>query len=88
MTISLRLMASAISSKAKIQERYGLAKDQVKKEVDTWYNGQTWWSYAIETHFADHRLGRSYEYCGLGAAGNRYPRSFRDSRGHAKSASS
>jgi uncharacterized protein YjbJ (UPF0337 family) len=23
----------------KIQERYGLAKDQ---DVDTWYNGQTW----------------------------------------------
>ena len=25
-----------------IQERYGLAKDQVKRDVDTWYNGQTW----------------------------------------------
>ena len=26
----------------KIQERYGLAKDQVKQDVDTWYNRQTW----------------------------------------------
>jgi uncharacterized protein YjbJ (UPF0337 family) len=56
----------------KIQERYGLAKDQVKKDVDTWYNGQTWWSHAIEkTHRADRRLGRGYEHCGLGSAGNR-----------------
>jgi hypothetical protein len=26
----------------KIQERYGLAKDQVAKDVDTWYDSQTW----------------------------------------------
>jgi uncharacterized protein YjbJ (UPF0337 family) len=26
----------------KIQERYGLAKDQVRKDVDDWYNAQTW----------------------------------------------
>jgi hypothetical protein len=26
----------------KIQERYGIAKDQVKKDIDTWYNTQTW----------------------------------------------
>jgi uncharacterized protein YjbJ (UPF0337 family) len=26
----------------KIQERYGIAKDQVKKDIDTWYNSQTW----------------------------------------------
>ena len=26
----------------KIQERYGYAKDQTKKEVDDWYNTQTW----------------------------------------------
>jgi uncharacterized protein YjbJ (UPF0337 family) len=26
----------------KIQERYGIAKDQAKKDIDTWYNAQTW----------------------------------------------
>ena len=26
----------------KIQERYGLAKDQVRKDVDDWYNAQSW----------------------------------------------
>ena len=26
----------------KIQERYGLAKDQVKRDVDDWYNTQSW----------------------------------------------
>ena len=26
----------------KIQERYGLAKDQVKKDVDDWYGKQSW----------------------------------------------
>ena len=26
----------------KIQERYGLAKDQVRKEVDDWYAAQRW----------------------------------------------
>ena len=26
----------------KLQERYGLAKDRVRSDVDTWYNGQTW----------------------------------------------
>ena len=26
----------------KIQERYGLAKDKVRKDVDDWYNTQTW----------------------------------------------
>ena len=26
----------------KIQERYGIAKDQVKKDVDTWVESQTW----------------------------------------------
>lgn len=26
----------------KIQERYGFAKDQVRTDVDTWYNSQTW----------------------------------------------
>jgi uncharacterized protein YjbJ (UPF0337 family) len=26
----------------KIQERYGLAKDKVRKDVDDWYNAQTW----------------------------------------------
>jgi uncharacterized protein YjbJ (UPF0337 family) len=26
----------------KIQERYGLAKDQVQKDVDDWYGKQTW----------------------------------------------
>ena len=25
-----------------IQERYGLAKDQVKKDVDDWYGTQSW----------------------------------------------
>ena len=25
-----------------IQERYGLAKDQVKKDVDAWYSSQSW----------------------------------------------
>src|SRR6476660_1064595 len=27
----------------KIQERYGLAKDQVKKDVDDWYGKQSWY---------------------------------------------
>jgi uncharacterized protein YjbJ (UPF0337 family) len=26
----------------KIQERYGIAKDQARKDVDTWYNAQKW----------------------------------------------
>ena len=26
----------------KIQERYGIAKDQVKRDVDDWYNTQSW----------------------------------------------
>jgi uncharacterized protein YjbJ (UPF0337 family) len=26
----------------KIQERYGIAKDQVRKDVDTWYESQKW----------------------------------------------
>ena len=26
----------------KIQERYGIAKDQVRKDVDAWYDAQTW----------------------------------------------
>jgi uncharacterized protein YjbJ (UPF0337 family) len=26
----------------KIQERYGLTKDQVRSDVDTWYERQTW----------------------------------------------
>jgi uncharacterized protein YjbJ (UPF0337 family) len=26
----------------KLQERYGLAADQIRKDVDTWYGAQTW----------------------------------------------
>ena len=26
----------------KIQERYGKTKDDVQKDIDTWYNSQTW----------------------------------------------
>jgi uncharacterized protein YjbJ (UPF0337 family) len=26
----------------KIQERYGYAKDQARKEIDAWYNSQKW----------------------------------------------
>lgn len=26
----------------KIQERYGYAKDQAKKEIDQWYSSQKW----------------------------------------------
>ena len=26
----------------KIQERYGIAKDQVSKDIDTWYGTQKW----------------------------------------------
>jgi uncharacterized protein YjbJ (UPF0337 family) len=26
----------------KIQERYGYAKDQARREIDDWYNGQSW----------------------------------------------
>ena len=26
----------------KIQERYGLAKDTVREEIDAWYQRQTW----------------------------------------------
>jgi hypothetical protein len=28
--------------RVKIQERYGIAKDQVRKDVDTWYESQKW----------------------------------------------
>jgi uncharacterized protein YjbJ (UPF0337 family) len=26
----------------KIQERYGIAKDQARKDIDNWYNQQKW----------------------------------------------
>lgn len=26
----------------RIQERYGIARDKVRKEVDDWYTSQTW----------------------------------------------
>ena len=26
----------------KLQERYGLAADHIRKDVDTWYGAQTW----------------------------------------------
>ena len=26
----------------KLQERYGFAKDQIRKDVDVWYNAQKW----------------------------------------------
>lgn len=26
----------------KLQERYGFAKDQIRKEVDAWYSSQKW----------------------------------------------
>jgi len=26
----------------KIQERYGIAKDQARKDIDAWYTRQTW----------------------------------------------
>ncbi len=26
----------------KIQERYGIAKDQVRKDIEDWYNTQKW----------------------------------------------
>jgi uncharacterized protein YjbJ (UPF0337 family) len=26
----------------KIQERYGYAKDQTQREIDTWYSNQHW----------------------------------------------
>lgn len=26
----------------KLQERYGFAKDQIRKEVESWYNMQKW----------------------------------------------
>ena len=26
----------------KLQERYGLAADQIRKDVDTWYGAQMW----------------------------------------------
>ena len=26
----------------KLQERYGYAKDHIRKEVDAWYNAQKW----------------------------------------------
>ena len=26
----------------KIQERYGKAKDEARREIDDWYNSQTW----------------------------------------------
>ena len=26
----------------KLQERYGLAVDQIRKDVDTWYSAQKW----------------------------------------------
>jgi uncharacterized protein YjbJ (UPF0337 family) len=30
-------MGGKSSSKGKLQERYGLAKDQAKKDVETWF---------------------------------------------------
>jgi len=35
-------MGKEISLRAKSQQRYGLAKDQVRKDVDDWYNAQSW----------------------------------------------
>ena len=26
----------------KIQERYGIARDQVRRDIDDWYGSQTW----------------------------------------------
>jgi uncharacterized protein YjbJ (UPF0337 family) len=26
----------------KIQQRYGFAKDQIRKDIDDWYGGQKW----------------------------------------------
>jgi uncharacterized protein YjbJ (UPF0337 family) len=26
----------------KIQERYGIAKDQIRKDINDWYDTQTW----------------------------------------------
>jgi uncharacterized protein YjbJ (UPF0337 family) len=34
-------MASATNWRV-IQERYGYAKDQVRRDVDDWYNSQNW----------------------------------------------
>jgi uncharacterized protein YjbJ (UPF0337 family) len=31
-------MGGKTSSKARFQERYGLAKDQAKKDVEAWFN--------------------------------------------------
>ena len=28
----------------KIQERYGIARDQVRKDIDDWYGAQKWWA--------------------------------------------
>jgi uncharacterized protein YjbJ (UPF0337 family) len=28
--------------KGKIKERYGIARDQIRKDVDDWYNAQRW----------------------------------------------
>jgi uncharacterized protein YjbJ (UPF0337 family) len=34
----------------KIQQRYGLAKDQVRRDVDDWYASQQWEITRVRTH--------------------------------------
>jgi uncharacterized protein YjbJ (UPF0337 family) len=41
MTISMSLAAKD-QLEGKIQERYGIAKDQVRKDIDDWYGTQKW----------------------------------------------
>jgi uncharacterized protein YjbJ (UPF0337 family) len=35
-------LAAGATSSGKIQERYGIAKDQVRKDIDDWYGEQRW----------------------------------------------
>ena len=37
-----KIAGSRDQLEGKIQERYGLAKDQVRKDVDDWMNAQRW----------------------------------------------
>jgi len=40
--ISTSLVAAETNWRAKIQERYGIAKDQARKDIDDWYSAQRW----------------------------------------------
>ena len=38
----LNALSNRVEYYGKIQERYGIAKDQAKKDVDNWFNALKW----------------------------------------------